>query len=136
VLLLRTIPGVGPRTAEAVVAYVDDPHRFGSTRRVGTYFGLVPCQDQSAKVNRLGHITREGPATVRKLLVEACWQVIRHSPRMKKVFERIKDGRKDRTGLALVATARHLVTAMVAMLKSGEAWRKEEPAALEQKQAA
>ena len=26
--LLRTVPGVGPRLSEAVVAIIDDPHRF------------------------------------------------------------------------------------------------------------
>jgi transposase len=74
--LLMTIPGVGPRTAEAVVAYIDDPTRFRHNKSVGCYFGLVPCEDTSVK-SRLGHITREGPPTVRKLLTEAAWQSIR-----------------------------------------------------------
>ena len=69
--LLRTIPGVGARTAEALVAYIDDPARFGRSKQVGSYFGLVPSQDQSGNTNRLGHITREGPGTVRKVLTEA-----------------------------------------------------------------
>jgi transposase len=126
VALLRTMPGVGPRTSEAVVAYVDDPSRFGSTRRAASYFGLVPCLDQSAGVKRLGHITRQGPATVRKLLVEAAWQGIRHSPSLREMFDRIKGGRKEQTGRALVATARHMVEAMVAMLKSGQEWHEQE----------
>jgi transposase len=79
VQLLRTIPGVGPRTAEAVVAYIDIASRFARSKQVGSYFGLVPSQDQSAAANRLGHITREGPGTVRKLLTEAAWQGIRRS---------------------------------------------------------
>jgi transposase len=70
VALLRTIPGVGPRTAEAVAAYIDDPGRFTSIKSIGKYFGIVPMQDASAGKNRLGHITREGPATVRKLIVQ------------------------------------------------------------------
>ncbi len=78
--LLRTIPGVGPRTAEAVMAYIDDPDRFARSKQVGAYFGLVPSQDRSANVSRLGHITREGPSTVRKLLTEAAWQGIRRCP--------------------------------------------------------
>lgn len=45
ITLLMTIPGVGPRTAEAVVAYVDDPRRFSSVRKIGSYFGLIPKQD-------------------------------------------------------------------------------------------
>jgi transposase len=49
VALLRTIPGVGRRTAEAFVAYVDDVRRFARTKQVGCYLGLVPCQDASGR---------------------------------------------------------------------------------------
>jgi transposase len=127
VALLRTIPGVGPRTAEAVMAYVDDAHRFGRTSRAASYFGIVPCLDESAGVKRYGHITRDGPATVRKMVVEASWHAIRRSPAMKAFFERVKGGKKERRGVALVATAHRLLKIMVAMLKSGEVWREEEP---------
>jgi len=124
VILLRTIPGVGPRTAEAVVAYIDDAKRFGSSKKIGAYFGLVPCQDQSAAADRLGHITREGPATVRKVLVEATWQGIRRSKQIRAYFERIQRGDpKKRKKIALVATAHYLVRVMLAMLASGESWR-------------
>lgn len=126
VALLRTIPGVGPRTAEAVVAYVGDPSRFGRVDQAGAYFGLVPRQDASAGMNRLGHITKEGPATVRKLVVEATWQLVRHSPQEKARFERIAQGKKDRRKIALVAVAHHLIRCMVSMLRSGEAWREVE----------
>lgn len=67
VRLLRTIPGVGPRTAEAVMAYIDEPKRFNRSKQIGSYFGLIPQQNPSAGANRLGHITREGPSTVRTL---------------------------------------------------------------------
>lgn len=123
VTLLRTIPGVGPRTAEAVVAYVDDPHRFSSTRKAASYFGLVPSLDESGGTSRYGHITKEGPATVRKLLVESSWRVMSCSPTMREYFLRIKNEQKDRAGKAIVATARYMVQVMVAMLKSGEEWR-------------
>lgn len=123
VALLRTIPGVGPRTAEAVVAWVDTPDRFSSTRRASAYFGLVPSLDESAAVKRYGRITKEGPATVRRLLVEASWRAVALNPLMRELFDRVKNGKKDRTGRALVAVAHRLLRIMVAMLKSGEAWR-------------
>jgi len=123
VRLLRTIPGVGPRTAEAVVAWIDDPRRFARNKQIGTYFGLVPCQDQSAQANRLGHITREGPSIVRKLLTEASWQGIRHSPEIRAYFERVQGGDPDRKKIALVATAHHLLRAMLAMLRNNQPWR-------------
>lgn len=124
VCLLRTVPGVGPRTAEAVMAYVDDPRRFRKSKQFGCYLGFTPQQDQSADQNRLGHITRQGPATVRQLLVEATWQGIRRSPRLRNCFERIQgDDPKKRKKIALVATAHYLARIMIAMLKSGEEWR-------------
>jgi transposase len=123
VTLLRTIPGVGPRTAEAVVAYIADARRFGHSRQVGSYFGLVPCQDQSAERNRLGHITREGPATVRRLLTEAAWQGIRRDGRVRAFYERVQHADVGRKKIALVATAHYLVRCMHAMLRSGEVWR-------------
>ena len=95
VALLRTIPGVGIRTAETFLAYVDDPSRFRS-RTIGSYLGLIPRQDSSAGVNRMGRITREGPSTVRKMLAEATWQAIRRSPVLRARFERLCADRPDR----------------------------------------
>jgi transposase len=127
VTLLKTIPGVGVRTAEAVVAHLDDVGRFSRNKKVGSYFGLVPCQDASAGRDRLGHITGDGPPAVRKLLCEASWQGIRRSPALKAFFERVARGEADRRKIALVATAHHLARVMAAMLRSGEAWREHRP---------
>jgi len=121
--LLRTVPGIGPRTAEAVMAYIDEPARFDKLKAVGSYFGLVPCQDASGDRNRLGHITREGPATVRKLLVEAAWQGIRRSPEIRAFFERVQRRDPDRRKIAVVATAHYLLRAILAMLRTGEVCR-------------
>jgi transposase len=120
VILLKTIPGVGNRTAESITAYIDDPKRFRRGRAIGAYFGLIPCQDSSAGANRLGHITREGPATPRKMLVEAAWRLIDKSAEMKAYFEHLTGGKKERRKIAVVAVAHKLVRIMLAMLKSGE----------------
>lgn len=119
---LQSIPGVGPRTAEAMVAFLDDPQRFGRAKQVGAYFGLVPCQDQSSDRNRLGHITRDGSATARQLLVEATWQAVRRSPRVRAYFERVQRNDRERKKIALVATAHYLARVMWAMLRDGTLW--------------
>jgi transposase len=124
--LLMTIPGVGLRTAETVVAYLDDPNRFGRNKSIGAYLGLVPCQDQTGIANRLGHITREGPASVRRMLCEAAWQAIRRSPTTQRYFERIQQGNQERKKIALVATAHYLARVMLAMLRTGQAWQETE----------
>jgi len=122
VALLMTIPCIGPRTAEAFVAYVDDPHRFRSGT-IGAYFGLVPREDSTGDHRRLGHITREGPSTVRKLLTQAGWRGISKSDRIKEVYERFLHGDKERRKLAMVALGHWLCRVMLAMLKSGEVFR-------------
>lgn len=125
VQLLKTIPGVGDRTAEAVVAWIDDPQRFRRVRSIGCYFGLVPTQDSSASMNRLGHITREGPSTVRALLTEAAWQGVRRSARIRGFYERVRREDPDRRKIALIATAHYLLRVMLTMLQTGEVWRSE-----------
>jgi transposase len=122
---LRSIPGVGPRTAEAVAAFVDDPQRFPNAKAVGRYFGLVPCQDQSGDRNRLGHITREGAPVVRQLLAEAAWQAIRRSPSVRAFYERTRRDDPQRQKIALVATAHYLVRVMWAMLRRGTLWQEQ-----------
>ena len=117
--------GVGVRTAEAFVAYVDDVRRFARTKQVGCYLGLVPCQDASAGRDRLGHITGDGPASVRMLLCEAAWQAVRRSPSMKAFFERVTHGDPGRKKIALVAAAPKVARAIAAMLRTGEAWRED-----------
>ena len=129
VALLRTIPGVGLRTAEAVVAYLDDPRRFANSKAVGSYFGLVPAQDQSGTTNHLGHITRCGPPAVRHLLTEAAWRAVKHSTLIEQFFERVQQGNPERKKIALVATAHYLARAMYAMLRDNRPWSESRGAA-------
>jgi len=125
VMLLQTIPGVGIRTAESIVAYIDNPGRFRTNKTIGAYFGLVPSLDASASVVRHGHITREGPAIVRAMLVEAVWQGIRRSPRIRAFYDRINKRNPERKKVAVVATAHYLARVMLAMLSTGEVWRED-----------
>jgi transposase len=123
VRLLMTIPGVGIRTAETFVAWVDDIARFRNNRQIGSYFGVIPCQDASADRNRLGHITRDGPPVMRKLLCEATWTAIKKCDVFKNFFERIVGGKPERRKIALVATMHRMTRVMGAMLRSGEAYQ-------------
>lgn len=121
--LLQTIPGFGRRVAEAVMAYIDQPGRFPNSRVIGSYFGLVPSQDQSGSRNRLGHITKQGPSVVRGLLTEAAWMAVRKSATVRAYYEKRKGMDPDRKKIALIATAHYLLRVSLSMLKSGECWR-------------
>jgi len=63
---------------------------------------------------------------VRKLLVEATWQGVRRSRRIRAYYERIRGEDADRGKIATVATASYLLRVMLGMLTTGEAWREEE----------
>ena len=123
VKLLTTIPGVGPRTAEAVTvavaAYLDDPRRFRTARQVSADAGRVPRQFQSGESDRKGWITEKGPAALRTLLVECAWQVRRYNAWGAEVVERISRGQKGR--VKSVALARKLLVRCWAMLRDGRA---------------
>jgi transposase len=122
VRLLRTAPGVGPRTAEAVVAHLHDPRRFRTGKQVSAYGGLVPRQYQSGESDRRGRITRRGPAVLRKLLVECAWCCLRYNAWARGVYQRLSRG-KARRKQAVVALARRLLVRLWAMLRDGSAWR-------------
>ena len=119
-VLLMSIPGIGPRTAEAVLAYTDGVERFGGSREYCSYFGVVPKLDQSGGNRRVGHITKHGPSVVRWLLCEATWKSIRKSPSLKRFYERVVNGDVKRKKIAIVATGRKLLSIMRAMLNTGE----------------
>jgi transposase len=51
---LTTLPGIGPITASAYVAALDDAARFSGAARVASYLGLVPREYSSASSNGAG----------------------------------------------------------------------------------
>lgn len=128
VRLLDSMPGLGPRTAEAVVAHLDDPKRFKSGKQVAAYGGLVPRQYQSGEDDRRGRITKRGPAVLRKLLVQCAWAMLRYNAWARAVFDRLSRGRARRKQ-AVVALARKVLVRCWAMLRDGAAWRPD-PAAV------
>lgn len=70
-LRLMTMPGVGPMTALAFRAAVDDPARFKHSASVGAYLGLTPRRYSSGEIDRMGRISRCGDPMVRSYLFEA-----------------------------------------------------------------
>jgi transposase len=123
---IQSIPGVGPRTAEVLVACIDDPHRFENGRQVSAYFGLVPRQYQSGETDRNGRITKRGNPLARTILVECAWASLRYNPWAKGVYERICGKQKTRKKKAAVALARKLAVIAWAMLRDEKDWSTEQ----------
>jgi transposase len=123
IVRLQTIPCVGPRTAEMLVAVLDDPHRFPSQKAVGSYVGLTPRQYQSGQTDRSGGISKQGHRQLRRILVEVSWLALRYNATLRGVYERICRGSPSRKKIAIVAVARKLLVIAWAMLRDGTAWR-------------
>ena len=66
---LRTIPGIGPLTATALVSFVGEPRRFKSGRHFASYLGLTPRESSSGLKRRLGRISKRGNIYLRMLLI-------------------------------------------------------------------
>ena len=120
---LQTIPGVGPRLAEIVVATIFDPHRFRGRREVASYAGLTPARYQSGNTDRQGRITGRGNPILRSLLVEVAWLMRQHNEHFSEVFDTVTRGDKQRRKVAVVAVARRLLVTCWAMLRDETDWR-------------
>ena len=111
-----THPGVGSITALAFVLILGVPERFHCGKQVGSYIGLIPCEDSSGGRQRLGHISKQGSTLLRFLLMESAHAVVRYEPNWRRQFLHLAMRRGH--PIAKVAMARKLAVRLYWM------WRK------------
>jgi len=114
---LMTHPGVGPLTALAFVLIIGTPERFACGKQIASYVGLIPCEDSSAGRQRLGHISKQGNALLRFLLVEAAQAAVRCNSDWRSRYLHLAMRRE--CSIARVALARKIAVRLYWM------WRKE-----------
>ena len=119
---VMTIPGVGRKTAEALVAAIDDPHRFKNARHLSSYLGMTPKQYQSGETDRSGRISKRGPRLLRSMLLECAWASTRYNAWSKLTFARIHGGSKTSRKKAGIALARKLAVIAWAMMRDQTDW--------------
>lgn len=104
---LIAAPGVGLITAMTFLLEIFNFDRFAKEDHFSSYLGMTPSQFSSGDKVRLGHITHQGNANLRRVLIESAWTVIKHDPHLRDKYNRIKargtNGKK-----AIVAVARSL----------------------------
>jgi len=76
---LMSVPGVGPITALAFRATIDDPARFKRSRDVGAHLGLTPTRYQSGETDIMGRVSRCGDEIARTALYEAAHSLLTRS---------------------------------------------------------
>ena len=73
---LMSVPGVGPLTALAFRATIDQPERFARSRNVGAHLGLTPRRYQSGETDVQGAVSRCGDELTRTALYEAAHSLL------------------------------------------------------------
>jgi len=112
-------------------AALGDIGRFRDADHAASYLGLTPSTKQSADHCYHGPITKAGNGHARWVLVQAAQHVRLHPGPLGVFFRRL--AKKKSYNVAVVATARKLVTIAWHMLTRNEPYRYAQPAATEAK---
>jgi transposase len=76
---VAALPGIGPLTATALVAAVNDGKQFQNGRQMAANLGLTPREHSSGGKQRLLGITKRGNTYLRTLLIHGARTVLRHA---------------------------------------------------------
>jgi transposase len=129
--LLMTLPGVDYPVAMTLLAAFGDIARFKDGDHAASYLGLTPSTRQSAEHCYHGPITKHGNSHARWMLIEAAQHLDKHPGPLGVFFRRL--AKKKNRNVAVVATARKLVTIAYLMLKTHEPYRYAQPATVQAK---
>ncbi len=116
---LRTAPGVGPKTAWALVAELPELGQL-TGKEVGAITGLAPVARESGKYRGRRAIAG-GRGRVRKALYMAARAAVRCDPHMAAFRQRLLAAGKPKQ-VALIAVDRKLIVALNAMIRDNRTW--------------
>lgn len=101
--------GVGLMTAMVFRTEIGYAGRFRRSRQVGKFVGLTPTSHESGQQNdRKGHISRQGPPRLRKILCQASWVHVRGDEQARRTYQRVAERNPKKKKIALVAVMRRL----------------------------
>jgi transposase len=122
IAILCSVPGIGVLSAIELLVELQDVSRFRRADHIAAYVGLTPSQYSSGEKVRMGRISRVGKNTMRGILVEAAWMLIRKDVVMRAKYDRIKAHSGSKR--AIVAVARTLLICTRRMLLDGQPYLK------------
>jgi len=115
--LLKSIPGVGDATIEAILSEVNGFENFKSIEQVVAYMGLSPQEKSSgSSVKGKSHICKTGNIRLRKILYMPALVAMQYNPAVRALYERLKA--KSKNGLIIAcACMKKLIHIMYGVLK-------------------
>jgi len=116
---LKTIPGIGNKTAVMLVVLTDGFDRFKSGSELCSYAGLTPIIRQSgSSVKGRPRISKIGNQKLRNLLFMCSFNACKYNKACREIYERIVAKGKSKK-LALIAVCNKLLKQAFAIAKSG-----------------
>ena len=98
---IQTIPGMGKKTAVAVVSLVADIRGFEDARQLAAFAGLTPREYQSgSSIRKRGKISKMGCCPLRKALYCPAMSAMQHNVLMKEFATKLKS--KGKCGKVIV----------------------------------
>jgi transposase len=117
--LLRSIPGIGPKTAATILGEIGDIQHFTGAPQLAAYAGLTPRQHQSGtSIHRPARLCKTGNAALRKALYFPALSALRFNPIIRALRERLRHAGK-RPMQIVGAAMRKLLHLVFGVLKSG-----------------
>ncbi len=116
---LKSIPGIGDKTAIMLVVLTDGFDRFKSGSELCSYAGLTPIIRQSgSSVKGRSRISKIGNQKLRNLLFMCSFNACKYNKACREIYERIVAKGKSKK-LALIAVCNKLLKQAFAIAKSG-----------------
>ena len=115
------MPGVGPKTAAALVTLVD-ASMFRGHDELAAYAGLAPCNRQSGTSLNSSSPSRGGNRTLKNLLIYSCTSLVGTDNRFGRYYDSCR-ARGMRHNKALKAVARKRLKVIYAIMRDGTPYR-------------
>jgi transposase len=113
--------GVGLLTAMVYRTEIGQAGRFRRGRQVGKFVGLTPKSHESGQQNdRKGHISRQGPPRLRKMLCQASWSHVCHDRRAQQIYQQLVSRNPKKKKIAIVAVMRRLAVRLWHRMRQAE----------------
>lgn len=117
--LLKSIPGIGEKTAVALLVFTDGFKRFESAKELCSYSGLTPIiRESGSSVKGRPRISKMGNTKLRNLLFLCSFNACKYNRACKALFDRIVAKGKSKK-LALIAVCNKLLKQAFGVIKSG-----------------
>lgn len=114
-----SIPGIGKKTAIALIIATNGFQNFESAKQLSSFFGIAPTLRLSgSSIKGRSRISKTGKKEVRNLLFLCSFTAYKHNEACKQLYDRlVAKGKSPK--LALIAVANKLLKQVMAIAKSG-----------------